>query len=289
MMYRPFLLLALLAPTALWAQAAPASAKAPVGHGLSSPAALQAAPINTIPAGGIPASVTSSSVTPISATPSTLAAGTQAAGTPAAGTPVPGNLAVPPSLAVPVVASQPAAAPAVSSSSPSTLSARLAAQTKAAQALTGADDSAVPTDLDATAVRQAAHLKTQIDLEKLRTALQSEQQGRVLAQRKFVDDMSGKDTTASATGKAASPAQAAAAVPVHPRPYAASIYTFGEHTYAQVVIDGATLLAVPGRTLPNGAKVVAINDSGVVLSQNGHRSVIPVQGSSMLPYAGGQP
>lgn len=148
----------------------------------------------------------------------------------------------------------------------------------------------VPTDLDATAVRESAHLKTQIDLEKLRSALDQEQQNRLLAKKKFEDDLSGQDkkgassSSSSPSGTAPQPVPVVQA-PVFPHPYAKSVYAFGDRSYAQVVMNGATFLARPGKTLPNGAKVISVDDDGVVLRQHGHRVKVPVQSSSMIPYS----
>jgi hypothetical protein len=168
-----------------------------------------------------------------------------------------------------------------------TLPATLGAATPAPTSLTALAPAASSDDLGATEVRQASKIKAQIDLEKLRTGLQQAQFERQLAAKKFTDDMSKSDKDTKGKDSAAS--GNATVVPViHPRPYATSVYQFGDNSYAQVVIDGARYMAVPGQLLPNGAKVLSVGSGGVILRQNGQKVTVPVVGGG-VPWSASQP
>lgn len=149
----------------------------------------------------------------------------------------------------------------------------------------------VPMDLDATTIRLSSHLKSLIDMEKLRTTLDSERQARARAEWKFAEDQKaaagGASSTKTPMGDAAtsSGTKASSINDASIRPYVTSVYSFGSRAYAKIVIDGGSYVAIPGRTLPNGAKVVSVSGNGVVLREHGHRTFVPVQGSSMLPYS----
>ena len=153
-----------------------------------------------------------------------------------------------------------------------------------------AQGSGVPMDLDATTIRLSSHLKSLIDLEKLRTTLDSERPARARADWKFAEDqkaaLGGAPSTKMPTAAATPSSTKTAAINnTSIRPYVTSVYSFGSRAYAKIVIDGGSYVAIPGRTLPNGAKVVSVSENGVVLYGHGHRTFVPVQGSSMLPYS----
>lgn len=138
-------------------------------------------------------------------------------------------------------------------------------------------DAPIKDDLGSTQLREAARIKAQIDLEKLRASLEDAQHSRVIAQRKFNDELVDKKDSGKGDGKT----PAVPATPAAPKPYATSYYNFGGESSARLMFNGGQFVVSPGTVLPDGAKVESVSASNVVIRQNGRKVTVPYAGGGV--------
>lgn len=150
-----------------------------------------------------------------------------------------------------------------------------------------APDMVLPQDdsLGATQLRESTHIKAMIDLEKLRASLEDTQHNRLLARKKFTEDLekdsdTGKGGGANKDPKAEAPAPVVV-VPPEPKSYATSYYDFNGQSFARLVFKGAQFVVSPGTALPDGAKVKSISPTRVVLIEHGRKVTVPYLGGGL--------
>lgn len=136
--------------------------------------------------------------------------------------------------------------------------------------------------LGSTQLRESAKIKAQIDLEKLRAGLEAAQHERLIAQKKFTQQLEEADKgPESKSGNAVPAAAAAPMVRETPKPYATSFYNFNGQSFARLVFNGAQFVVSPGTQLPEGARVESVSDSNVVLRQNGRKILVSYLGGGV--------
>lgn len=70
-------------------------------------------------------------------------------------------------------------------------------------------------------------------------------------------------------------------VPEEPVMQTTAIYSLGNQSYAEIVVNGNKLVAKQGTKLPNGYRVSAINELGVTLVKGKSKAVLPVSSVSV--------
>lgn len=169
-------------------------------------------------------------------------------------------------------------APVLNGSAPGALPASPASPAPALNLSTPASDDS----LGSTQLRESAKIKAQIDLEKLRAGLEAAQHDRLIAQKKFTQQLEEADKgPESKSGNAVPAAAAAPMVRETPKPYATSFYNFDGQSFARLVFNGAQFVVSPGTQLPEGARVESVSASNVILRQNGRKILVPYLGGGV--------
>lgn len=71
-----------------------------------------------------------------------------------------------------------------------------------------------------------------------------------------------------------------AVVPEEPVMQATAVYSLGNQSYAEIVVNGNKFVAKQGMKLPNGYRVSSMNELGVTLVKGKSKAVLPVVASS---------
>ena len=70
-------------------------------------------------------------------------------------------------------------------------------------------------------------------------------------------------------------------VPEEPAMQATAVYSLGNQSYAEIVVNGNKFVAKQGMKLPNGYKVSSMNELGVTLVKGKKKAVLPVSSVSV--------
>jgi hypothetical protein len=150
-------------------------------------------------------------------------------------------------------------------------------------------------------LREISYLTAEVDLADARTKREAALEAQAAAHTALVNTISGKKDDGKGGGSSGSsggpmggsspaaidPHAAAAALALavkraEPVPYINSVYSYGNDSYAEIVLGSNKVIATRGTMLVNGDRVVSISPSGVVVSGRHGRKTFPVRGSASI-------